>query len=99
MRYIVAVRGILKGGVEQAGKAHDAIVAKVSPMGRPMGNTSHQPYLNVQNGNEFFAIDVWDNMEGIQKLYNNPDLAAEFATMFESQPEVTIWVDSGWFQF
>jgi hypothetical protein len=38
-------------------------------------------------------------MEGIQKLYSDPNLAAEFATLFEGQPEVTIWADSGWFQY
>jgi quinol monooxygenase YgiN len=99
MRYIVVVRGNLKGGAEAARTAHDDIVARISPMGRSMGNTSHQPYLNVQNGNEFLAIDVWDNIEAIQKLYSDPNLATEFAKMFEGQPEVTIWGDSGWFQF
>jgi hypothetical protein len=99
MRYIVTVKGNLKGSADQARKAHDEIVAKVSPMGRPLGNTSHQPYLNVQKSNEFFAVDFWDNMEGIQKLYSDPNLAAEFAKMFEGQPEVTVWSDSGWFQF
>ncbi len=99
MRYIVTVRGNLKGSNEQAQKAHDAIVSKISPIGRPMGNTSHQTYLNVQNSNEFFAVDFWDNMEAIQKLYSDPNLAAEFATMFVSQPEVTIWSDAGWLQF
>lgn len=99
MRYIVVVRGKLKGSAEQAGKAHDEIVSKVSPMGKSMGNTSHQAYLNVQDGSEFLAIDFWDNMEGIQKLYSDPNLAAEFARMFDGQPEVTIWADSGWLQF
>jgi hypothetical protein len=99
MRYIVTVKGNLKGSAEQARKAHDEIVAKVSPMGRPLGNTSHQPYLNAQKPNEFFAVDFWDNMEGIQKLYSDPNLGAEFAKMFEGQPEVTVWSDSGWFQF
>jgi quinol monooxygenase YgiN len=99
MKYIVTVRGNLKGSVEQANKAHDEIVAKVSPMGRSMGNTSHQTYLNVENDNEFFAIDAWDNLEGIQKLYSDPNLATEFAKMFEGQPEVTVWGESGWYQF
>jgi quinol monooxygenase YgiN len=99
MRYIVTVRGNLKGSNEQAHQAHDAIVSKISPMGRQMGNTSHQTYLNVQNNNEFFAVDVWDNMEAIQKLYSDPNLANEFATMFEGQPQVTIWADAGWLQF
>jgi hypothetical protein len=38
-------------------------------------------------------------MEGIQKLYSDPNLAAEFSKLFEGQPEVTIWEDSGWFQY
>ena len=99
MRYIVTVRGNLKGGSQEAHKAHVEIVAKVSPMGKSMGNTSHQAYLNFQNENEFFAIDYWDNLEGIQKLYSDPQLGEEFARMFDGQPEVTIWADSGWFQF
>ena len=99
MRYIVTVRGNLKGSNDQARQAHDAIVSKISPIGRPMGNTSHQTYLNVQNGNEFFAIDFWDNMEAIQKLYSDPNLAAEFSTMFVDQPQVMIWADAGWMQF
>jgi quinol monooxygenase YgiN len=99
MKYIVTVRGNLKGSPEQAQQAHDEIVAKVSPMGKSMGNTSHQAYLNVENGNEFFAIDFWDNLEGIQKLYSDPNLATEFAKMFDGQPQVTVWGDSGWYQF
>lgn len=99
MKYVVVVRGKLKGDTAEAGKAHDEIVAKVSPMGKSMGNTSHQAYLNVQDGNDFLAIDFWDNMEGIQKLYSDPNLATEFARMFDGQPEVTIWGDSGWLQF
>ena len=99
MRYVVTVRGMLKGYGKQAQKNHDATIAKVSPMSKPMGNTSHQTYLNTQNGKEFFAIDVWDNLEGIQKLYSDPNLAAEFGKLFEGQPEVTVWADTGWMQF
>jgi quinol monooxygenase YgiN len=99
MQYIVTVRGNLKGSNEQANQAHDEIVSKISPMGRQMGNTSHQTYLNVQNNNEFFAIDVWDNLEGIQKLYSDPNLATEFAKMFAGEPQVTIWAEAGWLQF
>ncbi len=99
MRYVVVVRGKLKGDPAEAGKVHNEIVSKVSPMGKSMGNTSHQPYLNVQNGKEFLAVDFWDNIEGIQKLYNDPNLGSEFAKMFDGQPEVTIWSDSGWQQF
>ncbi len=99
MKYVVNVRGNLKGSPEQAQKAHDAILFKISPMSKQMGNTSHQTYLNVQNNNEFFSIDVWDNLEAIQKLYSDPALLAEFATLFEGQPQVTIWAESGWMTY
>ncbi len=99
MRYIVTVRGNLKGGSEQAHQVHDAIVAKSSQIGRQMGNTSHQTFLNAQNNNEFLAVDTWDNLEGIQKLYSDPNLAAEFGKLFEGQPQVTVWAESGWMKF
>ncbi len=98
MRYIVTVRGMLKDAAN-AQKVHDATVAQVSPLGRSMGSTSHQPYLNTQNPKEFFAVDVWDNLEGIQKLYSDPNLATEFGKLFEGQPDVTVWADSGWLQY
>ncbi len=99
MRYVVTVRGILKGGSAQAQKVHDAIVGATSAMSKQMGNTSHRTHLNTQNNNEFLAVDVWDNLEGIQKLYSDPNLAAEFAKLFEGQPQVTVWAESGWMQY
>jgi quinol monooxygenase YgiN len=99
MKYIVTVRGRLKGEAGEMQAVHDDIVARISPTGRSMGNTSHQAYLNTQDGGEFFAIDVWDNLEAIQKLYSDPNLATEFGKMFAGQPEVTVWGDSGWYQF
>ncbi len=99
MKYIVTVRGMLKGDEAQAQKVHDATVKQVSPLGKSMGSTGHQAYLNSKNRKEFFAIDFWDNLEGIQKLYSDPNLAAEFGKLFEAMPEVTVWVDSGWYQY
>lgn len=98
MRYIVTVRGMLKDPAN-AQKVHDTTVGAVSPLGKTMGNTGHQAYLNTQNPKEFFAADTWDNLEGIQKLYSDPNLATEFGKLFEGQPEVTIWGESGWMSF
>ena len=96
MKYVVTVRGNLKGSAEQAQQTHDAIIAKMSPMSTQIGNTSHTTYLNLQDSREFFSIDVWNNLEAIQKLYSDPNLAAEFAKLFEGQPEVTVWAESGY---
>jgi quinol monooxygenase YgiN len=98
MKYIVTVRGMLKDP-NNAQQVHDATVAAVSPTGRSMGNTAHQTFLNAQNPNEFFAVDVWTNMEAIQKLYSDPNLATEFGKLFEGQPTVTVWTNTGWLSF
>ncbi len=96
MKYIVTVRGTLKGSPEQAKALHNEIVARSSALSKPMGNGSHRPLLNVQNGNEFLSIDEWDNLENLQKLYSDPNLAAEFGKLFEGVPAIAIWTESGW---
>jgi quinol monooxygenase YgiN len=97
MKYVVVVRGMLKSADENQSKAtHDATIKMIGPMGRSMGNVGHQAHLNPQNRREFLAIDVWDNIEGPQKLLQDPTLAAEFAKLFEGQPNVTIWSATDW---
>jgi quinol monooxygenase YgiN len=97
MKYIVSVRGMLKAADEKQSRAtHDATIQKIGPMGKSMGNVGHRAYVNPQNRKEFLAIDVWDNMDGPQKLLADPALGAEFAKLFEGQPEVTMWEDAGW---
>jgi hypothetical protein len=64
-----------------------------------MGSTAHQAYLNTQDEGEFFAVDVWDNLEGIQQLYSDPNLAAEFGKLFQGQPDITIWAQAGWMEY
>ena len=97
MKYIVVVRGMLKSADEKQSQAtHDATVKMIGPQGRSMGNVSHVAYLNLQNRREFLAIDVWDNAEAPQKLLQDPALAAEFGKLFEGQPDVGMWVATGW---
>jgi hypothetical protein len=90
---------MLKGDAGAAQRAHDDTVAKVMPLSKPMGATSHHAYLNPQNSKEFLAVDEWDNLEGIQKLYGDPNLAVEFGKLFEGMPQVTVWSESGWLAF
>ena len=99
MKYIVTVRGILKGTPEQAKLLQNEIVAKSSALSKSMGNVAHHPHLNVQNSKEFFSIDTWDNIENIQKLYSDPNLAAEFGKLFEGMPDIAIWAESGWLEY
>jgi hypothetical protein len=68
-------------------------------MSRPMGAVGHRAYLNPQNSQEFLAVDTWDNMEGLQKFLNSPDVAAEFEKLFDGMPDVSVWGESGWASF
>ncbi len=97
MKYVFTVRGKLRHTDEkEAQKHHDAIVEKVSPMLRPMGNISHTAYLNTKNRKEFLAIDVWDNLENAIKAFSDPQFAAELAKFYDGQPDITLWAESGW---
>ncbi len=42
------------------------------------------------------GMDEWDNLENLQKLYSDPNLAAEFGKLFEGMPDIAIWTESGW---
>jgi quinol monooxygenase YgiN len=100
MNYISVVRGTLKSSdLAEAQAAHDAIVAKLSAMVRPLGAIGHQPHLNPQNPNQFLAIDTWNNLEALQQFLGNPAVAAELGTMFASPPDVSVWAESGWAAF
>ena len=99
MKYLVTVRATLKSDPKTSQPVHDEIVAKTAKISRPMGGVSHHAYLNPQNPKEFLSLDGWDNLEAIQKLYSDPNLAAEFGKLFEGMPEITVWSDSGWSSF
>ncbi|MBI3241890.1 MAG: hypothetical protein HYZ49_06295 [Chloroflexi bacterium] len=100
MKFIVVVRGKLKDtDPKKAQAGHDAAVAKLSVIGRPLGDVGHQPYLNPQNPQEFLAVDTWDNIEGMQKFMNDPNVAAEFGKLFEGMPDISVWAESGWSAF
>lgn len=98
MNFITIVRGKLKDP-SSAQKAHDATVALLSPVSRPIGAVHHQPYLNPQNTSEFLAVDTWSNPEGLQKFMQNPQVAEEFGKLFDGMPEVSVWSEAGWETF
>lgn len=100
MEYITIVRARLKGADPSAArKAHDATVEKLSALTRPLGATSHRAYVNPQQPMEFLAIDRWNNLDGLQKFMSDPKAAEAFGALFEGQPDISIWSESGWASF
>ena len=97
MKFVVVIRGNLKSTDEGESKAtHNATIQMVGAMFRAKGNVSHRAYLNTQNHREFMALDMWDNAEGFQELLQDPALGAEFAKLFEGQPDVMMWAATDW---
>lgn len=98
MNFVTVVRGKVRDTMT-AQQAHDATVALLSPISKPLGALHHQPFFSPQKPSEFLAMDTWRNPEGLQKFMQDPQVAAEFGRLFEGPPEVTVWRESGWSSF
>lgn len=100
MEDITIVRAKLKGAdPDAARKAHDGTVEQFSALTRPMGATGHHAYLNPQQPMQFVAVDRRINLEGLQKFMADPKVAEAFGALFEGQPDISIWAESGWASF
>lgn len=97
MRYVVIVRGRLKAVPDsEAEAAHQALFDKLSERARSLGNTGHLPLRGAQDSREFVVIDVWESLEGLRAIMDDPALAEDLATLYDGPPEVTVWQDTGW---
>jgi hypothetical protein len=99
--YITVVRGQLKkaDSLEEKQAAHDAINVPLQAFGKSLSAIGHRAYLNAENPKEFLGIDTWTTLEGPQRLFGDPKLAAEFEQLFEEMPQVSYWRASGWESF
>lgn len=101
MPYYTTVRARLKDAdPEAAREAHNAVVARLRPGNTELGGVGHRVFANVQDPQEFLALDTWESMEGLQQAFGNPDTQREIGSLFDGQPEVTIWSPrDGWTAF
>ena len=101
MPFYTTVRGRLNNtDPQKAMEVHNGIVARVTPVNEKLGATGHRVYVNVQDPMEFLAMDTWESLEGLQQAFGNPDTRAEIGSMFDGEPQVTIWAPrEGWTAF
>ena len=95
-RYVGIVRGMVASRAE-AKTLHNALASKLINKARLASNLSHQAYFRltppgVPESLEFFAVDVWSNLAGMGKHYEDPDFISGFAGMFVAPPSATVWV-------
>lgn len=99
MKVTIMVRTRLKGDSKSGKKLHDEVTGATKEMARQAGDLTHKVFLNPQDDRDFLGIDEWDSAEHAMAFAGSPQIQEFFGNLFEGQPEVKVWVDSGWNQW
>jgi quinol monooxygenase YgiN len=101
MPVYTTVRARLKDADPAAAmEAHNAVVAALIPRTQAAGGTGHRVFANVQDPQEFLAMDTWESIEGMQSAFGDPDTQSKIGSLFDGPPDVTIWSPrDGWTTF
>jgi quinol monooxygenase YgiN len=96
MAVTITVRARLKGDPAAMQKLHDQVTAATKDMARQAGDLTHVVYLNPQDKRDFFGVDTWQSAEQAQAFAGSPQIQDFFSQLFEGQPEIKMWTESGW---
>ena len=97
MKGIVIVRGRTKDLPDHELRAeHNELLEELRGPGASLGNTGHRAYRNTASPGELMVIDIWDSLEGAEKLMSDPDLPERLAKFFDGVPDVTVWAQTDW---
>ena len=96
MAVTITIRARLKGDAASIRRIHDEVTGATKEMARQAGDISHVVYLSPQDERAFLGVDVWQSAEQAQAFASSPQIQEFFGKMFEGEPEVKIWVESGW---
>ena len=96
MAVTVTIKGRLRDDPDAIQKIHDQVTAATKEMALQAGDISHRVYLSAMDPRDFMGIDEWQSAEAVQAFSANPQIQEFFGNMFEGQPDVTVWEDSGW---
>jgi quinol monooxygenase YgiN len=96
MAVLVSIRARLRDDPDTIKQIHDQVTGATKEMAQQAGDISHRVYLNPMDTRDFLGIDEWQSAEAVQAFSADPQIREFFGQMFEGEPEVTIWEDSGW---
>lgn len=93
-RIIGVVRGTVSSREQARALNNQAIQGSIN-QARKLGDLSHDVYFRLTSPGEppsleFLAVDVWTNLEGPQKLYEDPAFLEIFGQLFTAQPATWI---------
>jgi quinol monooxygenase YgiN len=92
----VAIRARLKGDPRTAQRLHDQVTAATREQAIAAGDISHRVFLDPTDPLAFFGIDEWRSADAVAAFAGSVQIREFFAQLFDGQPEVTVWVPSGW---
>lgn len=96
MAVTITIRARLKADPSSIQKIHDQVTGATKEMARQAGDLTHVVYLNPQDRREFLGIDTWQSAEKAQAFAGSPQIQEFFSQMFDGEPEVKVWAESGW---
>ena len=92
----VIVRARLRGDPAATRALHDQVTSATRDQAVAAGDLSHRTFVNPADPGDFLGIDEWRSAEAFQAFASNPQIAGFFGQLFDGQPDVTVWVPSGW---
>jgi quinol monooxygenase YgiN len=95
MAVVVMVHAKLRDPAS-AQQLHDSVTGATKDQAKAAGDLSHKTYRDPQDPTKFLGIDVWESPEKFEAFASNPQIAEFFGGLFDGQPDVSVWVDSGW---
>jgi len=92
----VVIRARLRGDQASAQALHDQVTGATRDMAVAAGDLSHRVFLNPADPTDFLGIDEWKSAEAVGAFAGSPQIQDFFGRLFEGEPEVTVWMPSGW---
>jgi quinol monooxygenase YgiN len=92
----VVIRARLKGDPMTAQRLHDQVTGATREQALAAGDISHRVFLDPTDPMAFLGIDEWRSADAVAAFAGSPQIREFFAQLFDGQPEVTVWVRSGW---
>jgi quinol monooxygenase YgiN len=99
MAFTVTVRGQLREAPAAAKKYHDDVTRATKDAAKQAGDLTHAVYLDPRDPKEFFGVDTWSSLEGIQSFAGSPQIREFFGKLFDGEPDVRVWIGSDWNQW
>ena len=78
-------------------QAHDAVASAAQAAAEEAGDLAHKVFLGAEDPAQFFAVDRWTSLEGLEAFFADPMVLEAFGQVFAGPPEtVPLMAPAGW---